>query len=217
MDIAVHPAGGKGRRRCPALIGWISARDCGKHRLKSIRCTPDCKYLAQHERYQHAKHADAFHQAWIQAVTPIYQAQDAAAIDFMIATEMAMYWFLSANPTTEDQELIEGLNFLHRQLSPVQVVEAVGGKAGRALAEHAQSYQKQHPKFDTEKGQSVVDLLTKLLSEHQDAEDPRHAIGGLLGHLEANFDLSSDEPQESDENDVTVPTIITPTTIEHSP
>ena len=88
---------------CPALSGWITARTCGQHRLKKIRCPSDCKYLDQHERFRHAKAAEGFHLAWARTVTPIYQRQDRDALDWLLACEFALYRQLRENPSTPDE------------------------------------------------------------------------------------------------------------------
>lgn len=211
MDIQVYDQPGKGKRKCPALGGFITAKDCGKHRLKEIRCPADCKYLG-HERYQHAQVAETFHQAWAEAIAPYYQRRDAFALDFLVLLEFSAYKFLKANPLSIDEELKEGLNFLHRQLSPIQVVEAVGTSFGKHMVEDVEHIQKQNPQFDVDKAQEMVDLLMELIKNFKDEGRPRIAINGLMGHLENNFDLSSIEnsiPQEEEKVE-TPPKIITP-------
>lgn len=211
MNIQVYDQPGKGKRKCPALEGFITSKDCGKHRLKEIRCPADCKYLG-HERYQYAQVAETFHQSWAEAIAPYYQKRDAFALDFLVLLEFSAYKFLKANPLSTDEELKEGLNFLHRQLSPIQVVEAVGASFGKYLVEDIQRIQKQNPQFDVDKAQEMVDLLSELLKSFEDEGQPRQAINGLMGHLENNFDLSSIEDSSSQTEDKveTPPKIITP-------
>jgi hypothetical protein len=141
---------------------------------------------------------------------PLYQSQDVAAIDFLVATEISLYQFLKAHPTTEDEETLDGLKFFHRQLSPIQVIEAVGNSLGKHLVQQANDYQQKQTGFDIEKSQTVVKFLVDLMTERK-GKDSRQAINGFLGHMEANFDVSSIEPLEEDSEKVsTSPKIITP-------
>lgn len=39
--------GGKARRRCPGLEGWICSLCCGRHQHNDIQCTVECRYLRQ--------------------------------------------------------------------------------------------------------------------------------------------------------------------------
>ncbi len=209
VDIQVYDKPSKGKRKCPALKGYITAKDCGQHRLKEIRCLGDCKYL-EHERYQHVHVAEQFHQTWTQEIIPFYQNRDAFALDFLVLLEFASYKFVKANPLTNDSELIEALNFLHRQLSPIQVVESVGTSFGNNLVEEIQTIQKQNPQFDADKAQQIIDLLLKIINIFKDKTDHRKAINGLMGHLEKNFDLASLNNQPVEEQIETPPKIITP-------
>ncbi len=210
-DIQVFDKAGKGRRLCPALSGWITARTCGQHRLKKIRCPSDCKYLDQHERFRHAKAAEGFHLAWARTVTPIYQRQDRDALDWLLACEFALYRQLRENTSTPDEAVVEGLKFVQRKLSPVEVVEAVGSSLGRALLQAVQPHLKQ-PRFDREKAQAVVQMLIDLFESHQ-GDEPRRAVNGFMGHLEENFDLSEvmkDASPPEEKPDADKPKIIVP-------
>jgi len=209
INIQVYDKPSKGKRKCPALDGFITAKDCGQHRLKEIRCPADCKYLG-HERYQHAQVAEQFHQAWTQEIAPLYQKQDAFALDFLVMLEFASYKFLKENPLSNDSDLIEGLSFLHRQLSPIQVIESVGNSFGKHLVKEIEIIQKQNPQFDVDKAQQIIDLLLKIINGFEDETDPRKAINGLMGHLENNFNLAQLKNKQVEEPIETPPKIITP-------
>lgn len=176
--------------------------------MKAIQCPVDCKHLDQHERYQRAKISDEFHQAWMQKVVPLYQKQDRFGIDFLLFVEFSLYRFLHQRPQTTDEAVLEGLKFLHRQLSPIQVIEALGNAPGKHLVEAVTEYRRQHPQFDEEKAQEMVDILISLFVEK--LSDDRQTVAGFMGHLETHFDVSS-ALDAGDANDVQPPPqIITP-------
>jgi|GEM_PF-3321030 len=210
MSFEVFDQPAKGKRRCPALGGWITALTCGKHRIKDIRCPSNCKHLGQHERYRHAKVSDEFHQAWAEKVVPLYQKQDRFGIDFLLFLEFALYQFLHEHPQATDAQVLEGLKFAHRQLSPIQVIEAVGNAAGKHLVAAIAEYQEQHPQFDIEKAQSMVEMLIEIFDEN--AKNDRDGINGFMGHLETHFDLSTVVKTDEDAEVLTPPKIIIPGT-----
>ncbi len=206
MTTCVYCEKARGKRECPALGGRICPPCCGEHRLKRISCPASCKYLKRGERYQQERVAEDFHARWVQAVTPLYQRRDRAALDYLIALEAAIYRHVRANPATDDQALNDALDTLKRQLSPIHVVESYNTGLGKKLVTFTERYQKEHPSFDPEGGQAVADLLLGLIPSELGS---REAVSGLMGHLDAYFDPPESSP--NDEGDaVTVPRIITP-------
>lgn len=208
MEFEVFQEKGKGRRKCPALSGWITARTCGQHRLREISCLPSCKYLDQHERYQHARVAEGFHQRWAEKVRPLYEKGEPFALDFLIASEFSIYGFLRDNAAAKDGNLAEGLQFFQRQLGPIYVVETAGNALGKHLSQVATKFRQEDSRFDGEIAQSIVDILIELTATT--TPQARDIINGFMGHLEANFDLSSIEAKSKEDEIITPPRIVTP-------
>lgn len=206
VSIQIHAQGKKGRRRCPALGGWISAKDCGEHRLREIRCPSDCKYLGAHERYQHARVADDFHLAWIEKVAPYYQQRDQVALDFFMAVEFELYRHVRAHPATTDEQVREALKSVSRQLGPIQVFEAMASSLTNQLLQATQEFQKQQPRLDAERAQRVVDDVLALFS--QTHADERATVSSFMGHVEAHFKVPAKEEEAQPATDT--PQIITP-------
>ncbi|HEY5596120.1 MAG TPA: hypothetical protein VIL47_02545 [Candidatus Bipolaricaulota bacterium] len=205
-SIQVHANGKKGRRQCPALNGWISAKDCGEYRLREIRCPADCRYLDAHGRYQHARVADDFHLAWIGKVAPYYQQRDQLALDFLMDFEFALYRHVRAHPVTTDEQVREALRVLVRQLSPIQVFEAMASSLAKQLLQATQEFQKQQPRLDAEKAQRVVEDVLALFAKVR--ADERGSVSSFMGHVEAHFKVPAKEDETQIPN--AAPQIITP-------
>lgn len=205
VSIQIHASGKKGRRQCPALNGWISARDCGEHRLREIRCPADCRHLDLHGRYQHARVADDFHLAWIGKVAPYYQQRDQLSLDYMMALEFELYRHVRAHPAITDEQVRDALKSVARQLSPIQVFEALAGSLTKQLLQATREFQKQQPRLDSEKAQRIVEDLVSLFS--QTHADGRATVSGFMGHVEAHFEVP---PQKEADPLADAPQIITP-------
>lgn len=205
-SIQVHANGKKGRRQCPALNGWISARDCGEHRLREIRCPSDCKYLDAHGRYQHARVADDFHLAWIGKVAPYYQQRDQLALDFLMDLEFSLYRHVRAHPATTDEQVREALKSVARQLGPIQVFEAMASSLAQQLLQAVREFQKQQPRLDAERAQRVVEDVLALFTEVR--ADERESVSSFMGHVETHFKVPPKEDEA--QTPAATPHIITP-------
>lgn len=204
MSTCVRCARVKGKRRCPALGGLICPRCCGEGRLRTIACPAHCRYLEKHERYRHARAGEAFHARWLEAVAPLYVEQREGVI-YLLQLELALYKYLKENPRLQDAQVHEALAALHRQLSPIHVVEATISPLARHLIEASEAYREENPRFDPEAAQAAVGALMALVPDRAD----REAVSGFMGHVETHADLEAfeDEPAA---DEIVVPRIITP-------
>jgi len=207
MAFNVHAERGKGLRKCPALAGWIDTQTCGQHRLDEIRCPATCTYLKRHQRYEREREAAEFYETWLEKIVPLIRHNRPEALDLLLALTCDLYRFLDENPSTQDGDLLEGIKFLRRQLSPVQVVELSGGPLEQHALNSLKTFQQQHPQIDSDEQARVIDCLLDIVAT--DVPQGRHKVYGLLGFLERHFgDALSKTPPSPD--DIVVPTIVTP-------
>lgn len=178
----------RGRRACPALDGPICPACCGRHRGVEIECPPHCKYFREHEEYQRRRLGPAFHRVWVDAVDPLYRAGRRAPLDFLLFLELEIYRFFTTERTRgTDAQLVEALERLRSKLGPIELIEAPPeSPLGRRLLEAARAYlQRQGGALDPEDARAAVEALLKAVRALQRDGEPRQALHGLLGHVEA--------------------------------
>jgi hypothetical protein len=150
---------------------------------------------------------EEFHQAWLTMTEPLYRQKKFKAIDFIAQLEIAIFRHYRDQAQGTDGEVAAALEFLKRRLSPVLVVEATATALGNELLRTLEDFARHEP-FPLEEAQAALELLLQFVQTQTDPEDPRHALHGLLGHVDKYFEL----PQEMKTSQSTIvkPSIVTP-------
>ncbi len=184
MTRCVYCQNDQGRRECPALGGLISTACCGQHRGLRIDCPPHCRYFKAHEEYRRERLGPEFHRAWLEAMEPFYRDRQTELLDFVLFLELSIYQYFLEQTRGSDEDLSEALEFLKRQLSPIQVIETPGSTLGRHLSDAARQYNEKKQAPSPEQAQAAVDGLLSAIESLRVGTEPRRALHGLLGHVE---------------------------------
>jgi len=209
MSLCVYCNSDKGKRRCPALGGLISAKCCGQHRGVEIDCPLSCHYYREHEEHIRGRLAPEFHESWLKAVTPLYQDRRAQLLDWIVVLEISIYSYFTQYSRGTDVDLVEALQYLKSKLSQITIIESPGSKLGQHLAEAASEIFESGNAMDPEVGQEGVELLIGAIEDLQSEESPRHALHGLLGHVEHFIGVPEDLKKPA-EDEIETPKIILP-------
>ena len=199
----------KGKRTCPALGGLISPSCCGQHRGLRIDCPSDCHYYQENEEIQRQRLSAHFHEAWLKAVTPYFQDRKRQLIDWIVFVEASIYAHFQTQTRGSDEDLIEALEYLKSKLSPISIIEAAGSGLGKHLEDVSKELLESGSAPIHEDAQDGVQTLIEIVQSMRDDEHERHALHGLLGHVEHVIGVPEGLKSEPDQ-DIETPKIITP-------
>ena len=200
MSACVYCEKDKGKRSCPALGGLISAKCCGQHRGIEIDCPVTCHYYREGEEHIRARLAPDFHQSWLKAVAPLYHERRAQLLDWVITLEITTYSYFSQYSRGTDEDPIEALTYLKNKLSPIAIIESPGNALGKHLVNRTKAFFESGQGIDADEGQEGIELLLGVINAQLSEESPRHALHGLLGHVEQVIGVPEnlDEHNEDD-------------------
>lgn len=213
MPVCVYCGKAKGKRKCPALELYSEHRDkqetssvhicsrcCGENRVINIDCPPTCRYLKEHEVYQQEKLGEDFRNAWLESTKELYKQGKEEVLSFMIFLEIIIYRYYRDETKGNDDDILEGLEFTKRQLSPIEIVGVAGSSLGEYIWDEVQAYLEMKG-LEREKAVEGVEATIEFLKAYSGKDQvigtkrPRRYLQGLLGHVEKDFDLPK-EPEE---------------------
>ncbi len=131
-----------------------------------------------------------------------------ALLDFIVALELAIYQHFSRQTRGTDDDIVEALEYLARQLGLIAVIESPASPLARHLSEQTKQYL-ERTGLATEEAQKGIAIVIDLLKDFSaEADEARRGLHGLLGHLEQNFNL--EEALQPTAETIEVPKILTP-------
>ncbi|HDI11416.1 MAG TPA: hypothetical protein ENF77_03705 [Candidatus Acetothermia bacterium] len=169
-----------GERVCPALGGKrICSVCCGKNRLKTLHCPPDCPYLLAAERNLRERRARELSKGWALLVSYLRQAGKGHLLPYLEVLREALARGLHELDAT-DTEVAAALDYCARKLSPIELLERPPSPLGKAL-EEAFLPLVRSGKLDGEVVREAMRTLAEFVEHFSRGDDERRFVRGLLG------------------------------------
>ena len=177
----------KGKRLCPALGGNICSQCCGEFRVTVIHCPEDCTYLSNHENYQRGKIGQVFSQERLRLAGTLQDKFGKQGLTILNLLDMTAYAYFHHRRAAQDNEVLLGLEFVRRSLSPLQIPGASMSHFGEFVKEEVDVFLKDAPSAKETVAEVVEANLSFLKGFSDDPILSTRYLKGLIGFMESFF------------------------------
>jgi hypothetical protein len=173
----------KGKRACPALGGMICSQCCGTNRITNISCPTSCLFLEANDDYQQKRVGNQFELERRAFYRQLLDIGGERAAEIFYVFEALTYRFFQDRRDSQDNEVLEGLQSLRRNFSPIHIPDIGLPPFGEELRKEFKVFGERQP-LEPALVTQVLDLAHTFIQIFSGSELRSHRfLHGLLGYI----------------------------------
>lgn len=107
----------------------ICSQCCGEKRKKFIPCPENCPVLKEHYDYSKERQSDKFAWEWAENFGKMEEKE----LTVLFAIQFILFDYLYNHSSSFDYEILTGLEYVRRQISPIKIPGEIKNQLGQEL------------------------------------------------------------------------------------
>jgi hypothetical protein len=188
------------------LEGTICTLCCGENRGGKINCPESCSYFISHEEYQKERVGEQFLNQRKFLMRKAFKKGGEKALIFLNLIDMFTYAEFHKHPDTPPSAVLEGMEFVRQQLSPLTVQSQFTSTFGGKLFKEVENILKEADYRKDFMAEMIEGNIEFIKSFSEETSKVHSFLKALIGYIETFFpDEAKKMREKEDTNKIIAP------------